>query len=410
MKKYLLFSILGIIVSSCSFKTEVLVVGTIHNGHASNPNYSFENVVEIIDAFDPDAICVEIRPQDFRKVQYLREMMLATIYGIENDITVYPIDWWEDGKNIRKERAEYSKTDEYKQKNEVFEQKLADSEIIQAFNSKYGELDSLWRDNNCDYEFINGRDYNDFIRERYLLSVEVFGDGLVNLFSEKRNAIMMDLINEAIEQNKGGRIIILTGAEHKYYFDDALSVREDIELVNIENVLPLKHGEFGKRITDYLELNIAKDYFDKNFPEYNVDNVYSSALIPIVHGRNMDFTPEIIPSENIKKAEKIIAKWKKENTNSSLLNFEKAWIEFLKGNYSKSIELLEPLKEEVALLEDDKKMIKVLYYRNLCISYSLLGNEKLAHKTYLEGVKIAQKYGLNKSMINNALYKSYKSK
>lgn len=197
-------------------------------------------------------------------------MMLATIYGIENQMNVYPIDWWEDNmKHIRGERAEYYKTDEYKQKNELYEQKVAGSEIIQAFNSKYGGMDTIWQDNNCDYKFINGSDYNDFIRERYSLNMGVFGDGLVNMFWEKRNAKMMDLINNTIKENRGGRIIILTGAEHKYYFDDALSQRDDIELVNTEDISPLREIEFGKGITYYLELNIAKDYFDSTLPEYN---------------------------------------------------------------------------------------------------------------------------------------------
>lgn len=43
--------------------TEVLVVGTIHQQHARNPNYSYEDLVRILDTYNPDLVCVEIRPR-----------------------------------------------------------------------------------------------------------------------------------------------------------------------------------------------------------------------------------------------------------------------------------------------------------------------------------------------------------
>ena len=72
--------------------TEVLVIGTIHDRHSSNPNYSYEHVARILDTFNPDAICVEIRPEDFRRESYLEEMMLATVWGLSQGKPVYPID------------------------------------------------------------------------------------------------------------------------------------------------------------------------------------------------------------------------------------------------------------------------------------------------------------------------------
>ncbi|MBS3808442.1 MAG: hypothetical protein KGY60_13135, partial [Bacteroidales bacterium] len=91
---FLLFSALQIQADKIEQPTEVLVLGTIHSSHTKNPNYSYENVIHILDAYQPDAICVEIRPRDFRKNPSLREMELASIYGLANNIPVYPIDWW----------------------------------------------------------------------------------------------------------------------------------------------------------------------------------------------------------------------------------------------------------------------------------------------------------------------------
>ena len=39
----------------------------------------YADVVHILATYDPDLICVEIRPQDFRREPYLKEMMLATV-------------------------------------------------------------------------------------------------------------------------------------------------------------------------------------------------------------------------------------------------------------------------------------------------------------------------------------------
>lgn len=47
--------------------TDVLVLGSIHSSHTKNPNCSYENVIHILDAYQPDALCVDIRPVDFRK-------------------------------------------------------------------------------------------------------------------------------------------------------------------------------------------------------------------------------------------------------------------------------------------------------------------------------------------------------
>ena len=67
-------------------KTEVLVVGTIHEGHESNPNYSDQDLVNILGTYAPDAVCVEIPPSYFRKRSYLTEMMIASIYGLDHHL------------------------------------------------------------------------------------------------------------------------------------------------------------------------------------------------------------------------------------------------------------------------------------------------------------------------------------
>ena len=92
MRKYqILKTLLFIAMGLCFFaetkaqtKTEVLVIGTIHNGHDNNPNYSEQDILNILGTYNPDVICVEIPPSYFRKQSYLKEMMIASIYGFDN--------------------------------------------------------------------------------------------------------------------------------------------------------------------------------------------------------------------------------------------------------------------------------------------------------------------------------------
>lgn len=74
-----LMAVLSAPLARSQTKTRVLVVGTIHDGHNTNPNYSYRHLADILGTFRPDAICVEIPPSYFRKRSYLIEMMYASI-------------------------------------------------------------------------------------------------------------------------------------------------------------------------------------------------------------------------------------------------------------------------------------------------------------------------------------------
>ena len=86
--------------------TRVLVVGTIHDGHTKKSELFLPGPYRYPgDLYAPDAICVEIRPVDFRRKSYLTEMMMATIFGLDHGLKVYPIDSWGRGQYRRPGRA-----------------------------------------------------------------------------------------------------------------------------------------------------------------------------------------------------------------------------------------------------------------------------------------------------------------
>lgn len=77
--------------------TEVLVLSTLHKGHLSNPNYSYDSISQIIQNFDPDVLGVEIHAEDVK----LDKDYLSKFYPLEmhqylfqtDSISYYGFDW-----------------------------------------------------------------------------------------------------------------------------------------------------------------------------------------------------------------------------------------------------------------------------------------------------------------------------
>ncbi|MDR0754835.1 MAG: DUF5694 domain-containing protein [Prevotellaceae bacterium] len=389
--------ILAIGLFSCNSRketTQALVIGTIHAGHSDNPNYSYQDLVNILGTYNPAAICVEIPPSYFRKESYLKEMMIASIYGFDNNKKVYPVDWWSDTDD-RAERAKYKQTDDYKVKEQEYDSLVAANAIMQDFTEKYGSLDSLWNANQMGYAFFNGKEYNDYIREMYTAVISVFGDGCMNLSSEKRNAKMMEMIDSAIAENKGKRVIILTGAEHKYYFDIALSQRKDVRLVDFAEILPLKETALSENIAAFIEKNLAKGYYDISDTS-SIDVMYHGALIPLLHGMNMDDDPTVIPAENTQKAQPVIAEWEELNPSSVMLQFEKAWVKFLEKDYLQAIEISESIAERLNEIPTENQwFFNTFYWRNLGFCYDMTGQRKKAINAYQQGIKVCKELNLS---------------
>lgn len=388
-------------------KTEVLVLGTLHNAHKSNKNYSYQDILNILGTYDADAICVEIPESFFRERPYLLEMTMASIYGFENNKNVYPIDWWNVEKNARKEREEYVKTDEYKKKEIEEERRKQDDSIIQSFEKEYGSLERLFNENNKDYYFYNGKEFNDYIRQSYGISIDVYGYSCINLYASERNEKMMDLIKNAILENKGKRIIILTGAEHKYYFDDSLSKMKDVKLIQLKD-LKIKKVKASKNIKKLIDFGLTKGYFRSNSPNI-IDNMYMNALIPLTHGPSMDEKPSIVPKENIKKALYLLKSWKDENNSSVLLQFESAWVKFLKKDYKNSIKNALLISDKLDSVPKNMKwFVKPFYFRNLGFAYDMLGKREEAIASYKECRKACVEFGMEDEMIKN-ICKNYEN-
>jgi tetratricopeptide (TPR) repeat protein len=389
-------------------KTSVLVIGTIHGNHETSSTYTYQDLVNILAAYAPDAICVEIRPEDFRRKTYLREMMLATIYGLEQGLKVYPIDWW-GARDDRAARDAFMKTPEYKEKLKKEEALVAANKVMVEFDKKYGGLDKLWDENKLGHEFFNGEEYNRYIEEMYSVSMAVYDDGPMNLSYRPRNDKMMELIRKALDENPGRRVVVLTGAEHKHYFDRALKPMPGVTLVKLADLLPLKPASLSENVSGFLKTNLARGYFDDSTPD-GLDQIYAGALVSLLHGLGMDGYPERIPPANLDQARPILAEWQSRNPGSAYLQFDLAWVEFLASDYRKAIDRLEAIRGRLDQVpEDSRGFVKTTFDRNIGLCHDLLGERDKAIDCYKKGETVCRELGYTDGYIKY-IFRDFKDK
>jgi tetratricopeptide (TPR) repeat protein len=359
-----------------------LVVGTIHDRHARNENYSYADVVHILATYDPDLICVEIRPQDFRREPYLKEMMLATVWGLSHGKKVAPIDWWDDAHNDREIRDELAKQPEYVEKEKQLQRLRAQSEVIARFEKLYGpeEKEDQWGANQG-YQFWNGRDYNAVVEEEYRLSMQVYGDSPINLHYLTRNNHMMELTWGAIRENSSHRVIVLTGSEHKHLFDREFRKNPDVETLELSTILPLHAGPLEPAIAKFLDEDDDLAYYEPGFPK-DLDAYYAWKLVPLVHGPNMDVYPGRIPPPNIERAGKVLERWRNSRSESDQQIHERAWMEFLRGDYTGAIELYRQLTPRIEAGKVTDPWVRFDTYVNLGRSYDMLNQRANALVCY----------------------------
>ncbi len=400
-----LFAILSMIflllITNCGQpKTDVLVIGTIHRGHYNNPNYSYDNIIQIISTYNPDIVCVEIHPKDFRNnsTYYPMEMIASTIWGFNNNKKVYPIDWWDEDNNDRMMRNKLALEPEYIEKQKMADSLAAENKLMQEFDVKYGNIENTYQEYKSD--FWNGSDYNNFVKETYKISMQVFGDSPFNLHYQSRNQNMLKLIEDAINENKCKKLIVITGSEHKHFFDDALSLRSDVSLLELNSILPINETEIDTEIVEFLSTRMAKSYYDFGTSE-GIDGYYISVLMPLLHAPQMDFKPEIISEENIKKAKIMLDEWQEKNPESINLQFELGWYNFIISSYKESIEHSEIVTQNLDKIVHNEDFIKSIVYRNIGLCYDKLEKPEIAIECYKKGVELIEetKYAEMKQLI-----------
>ncbi|MGO9270343.1 MAG: hypothetical protein ACLQOO_08850 [Terriglobia bacterium] len=315
---------------------------------------------------------MEIRPKDFRREPYLKEMMLATVWGLSHGKKVAASDWWNDVPNDRVMRDKLVTQPEYVEKEKQLQALRARSEIITRYEKSYGpeEKENKWGAQlGC--RFWNGKDYNDFYAEDYRLSLQVYGDSPINLHYLTRNNHMMELIWKAIRENSPNRTIVLTGSEHKHFFDREFRNHSDVETLEFDSILPLRTDSLEPSMVRFLDDDDDMAYFEEGYPK-DLNAYYSDKLIPLVHGPDMDVYADNIPKANVELAGRILSRWKSAVPESDRQTFEWSWNKFLREDYPGAISLLRQLAERVDEGKVEDPFVRMQSYLNLGRCYDML--------------------------------------
>lgn len=337
MKNLLLLALLALPCATWSIakpiKTKVVTLATIHGLH-SQSRYSYEMLLGAVDTYKPDLICVEIRPEEFRSKTYLLEMMYATAYGDQHGIAVEPIDWYlaDGNKNDRVLRDSLVKLDSC-----LLLQKRLDSlesvnSILQSFRAKFGTRLNQQKD--LGFEFYNGEEYNAYNRECYRLSISVFGDSPINLSAVSRNQHMAQRTIDAIKKHGAKMVVVLTGAEHKSFMDDALRASALVD------VLPACSTKLNTsfKLSSVISRVDASAYFTKmDSAEY--DKYYYTLIgTPLLSQHlNVSYSNEI--KKNLPSIKAGLQQWLADVPSSVSLKYSLAWYHFLNQEYDKASEL-----------------------------------------------------------------------
>lgn len=237
-------------------KTQLVIIGTIHQKHNKNPKYSPEVLRDIILSLKPDVILNELplsqvepngRPiERLRDRQISPECWAADIAATQLEIKQIPFD--------RPDREEhYKKTNYFGREKRAYEsvRKLGQQIVKNDPNSidlkilDMGGYASQAQGYFEEPETINFDGFDSAIKMKHFVWYEMIPrvlekyegyeiaasdfDFLRDEWKE-RNGIMVNSIVKAAKEYPGKRLVVITGSEHRYILRDLLKNEKSIEI------------------------------------------------------------------------------------------------------------------------------------------------------------------------------------
>lgn len=245
-------------------RTELMVIGTVHQYH--HGGYSLEHLRAILNAADPDVVCVEIRPVDFEKRDFRMYPFEMSEVGVkwaeERGRPCCPIDWWRED-----------------------DVKTREAPTAQDLEADFRQL-LRWKSiRDMDWRSVNSPESCRRCRELHGTEGSIF-DAEPSLW-KTRNMEMSALIDGVVRQHPAKRVVVLTGSEHKYWFDEYFEGRPDVQIMQpVALPIPADTGRYtperllgaigaylegpnGNRFADYLEVDgLLEDieYVERSMP------------------------------------------------------------------------------------------------------------------------------------------------
>jgi len=223
---------------------EVMVIATLHSGHVDNPQYSYDDLYNRIQAFEPDIVGVEIRQEDIgRASEYLArnyplEMRVVaerysdSVVGIDwlgSDLAGRPIppDYWRDQSEIKRLQREFGEETLYATPQMETAGKLQAEILARATPSS-----------------LNDGRYDEATREYYAALADAVGGTRFARLSEfyaERDRRIGEAVSKVVERflpgpAASGRIVFVVGADHRGPLVEQLSKRfgQSIRLVSVD--------------------------------------------------------------------------------------------------------------------------------------------------------------------------------
>lgn len=235
--------ILTFLLLSCSTPspTSVLVLPALHGAHESNPNYSYQDLMQHIRAFAPDAMGVEIRPVDMN----MNSDSLDLFYPLEMIMVrdsfpgkVFGIDFYTEAtENTPVHRDLFTGSSEIGRIRELLQAMQSDSLLLRKYEDggipKLLDEQKRMAQNYSAEEFLKGA-YDSITRRQYQLEDSLYKNTPYQTYSEFNNrrdqAITANAL-KLIEQNRGKKLLILVGANHRARLMDSLQKRPEVEII-----------------------------------------------------------------------------------------------------------------------------------------------------------------------------------
>ena len=221
---------------------QVMVVATMHGGHADNARYSYDDLYALVEGFEPSLVAVEIRPEDMSA----GDAYLARNYPLEmrelarrHAGRVAGIDWLGDDlegrpvpKNYWREQSEIKQME--RQLANESELPSPEMEAARARQSAILESATSAALNDGRYDRATADYYNAF-------ALMVRGSryqGLSEFYEERDRRIFENaahLVSKRLDRSPDNRIVLVVGADHRGPLAHALKARfgAAIELVPV---------------------------------------------------------------------------------------------------------------------------------------------------------------------------------
>jgi hypothetical protein len=210
-----------VILSSCKeHATEVIICSSIHGLHKTNTNYSYENLFNYINDFNPDIIGIEIRQEDIDSTStYLKKYYPFEMYQIleqNGSKIIFGVDWLGtdiEGKPIPNNY--FSELDVIQLSNKanadsVFQKSLSLLNEVAEMKDEIASNSSIVKLNNGKYDSLNASYYE--------MLGSLYRDTPYSIISEfytNRDTKITERIIEIIDKNRGKRLIFIVGADHR---------------------------------------------------------------------------------------------------------------------------------------------------------------------------------------------------